>query len=110
MFELETSGFFIFEVFDLLKVSILSCRGQHLLLYKITKIKGPSIWKANCQPVNSSQKRTNELVFTTMQPVFVCFLEKIEVTKKTFQNHLTFSRLECQKKDVQIVKKKSWSS
>ena len=40
-----------------------------------------------------------------MQPVFVCFLEKIEVTKKTFQNHLTFSRLECQKKDVQIVKK-----
>ena len=34
-----------------------------------TKIltKGQIISKANCQAVNSSKKRTNEFVFTTMQ-------------------------------------------
>ena len=49
-------------------------------------IKGQLISKANCQAMNSSKKRTNEFVFTIMQHVFVCFLEEIEVTKKTFQN------------------------
>ena len=46
--------------------------------------KCQSISKANCQAVNSSKKRTNEFVFTTMRHVFVRFLEEIEVTKKTF--------------------------
>ena len=32
------------------------------------------------------QKRPNEFVFTTMRCVFVCFLEEIEDTKKTFRN------------------------
>ena len=49
-------------------------------------LKGQLISKANCQAVNSSKKRTNEFVFTTMRRVFVCFLEEIEVTKKTSRN------------------------
>ena len=53
--------------------------------------KGQLISKANCQAVNSSKKRTNEFVFTTMRGVFVRFLEEIEDTKKTFGNYLTFS-------------------
>jgi hypothetical protein len=53
--------------------------------------KGQLISKANCQAVNSSKKRTNEFVFTTMRRVFICFLEEIEDTKKTFQNYLTFT-------------------
>ena len=54
------------------------------------KTKGQLISKANCQAVNSSKKQTNEFVFTTMQRVFVRFLEEIEDTKKTFRNYLTF--------------------
>ena len=48
--------------------------------------KGQLISKANCQVVNSSKKRTNEFVFTTMRRVFVRFLEEIEVNKNAFQN------------------------
>ena len=48
------------------------------------RAKGQLILKANCQAVNSSKKRTNEFVFTTMRGVFVRFLEEIEDTKKTF--------------------------
>ena len=55
--------------------------------------KGQLISKANCQAVNSSKKRTNEFVFTTMRRVFVCFLEEIEDSKKTFRNYLTFTML-----------------
>ena len=51
-----------------------------------TLVKGQLISKANCQAVNSSKKRTNEFVFTTMRRVFVRFLEEIEDTKKTFRN------------------------
>ena len=47
-------------------------------------IKGQLISKASCQAVNSSKKRTNEFVFTTMRRVFVRFLEEIEDNKKTF--------------------------
>ena len=54
--------------------------------------KGQLISEANCKVVNSSKKRTNEFVFTTMQRVFVCFLEEIEDIKKTFRNYLTFSK------------------
>ena len=43
------------------------------------------ISKANCQAVNSSKKRTNEFIFTTMRRVFVCFLEEIEVNKIHFE-------------------------
>ena len=48
--------------------------------------KGQLISKANCQAVNSSKTQTNELFFTIMLRVFVCFLEEIEDTKKTFRN------------------------
>ena len=43
--------------------------------------KGQLISKANCQAMNSSKKRTNELVFTTMRRVFVRFLEEIGISK-----------------------------
>ena len=58
--------------------------------------KGKVISKANYQAVNSSKKRTNEFIFTTMQHVFVRFLEEIEDTKKTFQNYLTFTHFALQ--------------
>ena len=45
---------------------------------KMWQTKGQLISKANCQAVNSSKKRTNEFVFTTMRRVFVRFLEEIE--------------------------------
>ena len=54
-------------------------------------VKGQLISKANCQAVNSSKKQTNEFIFTSMQCVFVRFLEEIEDSKKTFRNYLTFS-------------------
>ena len=53
--------------------------------------KGQIISKANYGILNSSKKQTNKFVFTTMRLVFVRFLEKIEDTKKTFRNYLTFS-------------------
>ena len=46
--------------------------------------KGQLILKAKCQAMNSSKRRRNELVFTTMQRVFGFFLEDIEDNKKTF--------------------------
>ena len=48
--------------------------------------KGQLISKANCQVVNSSKKRMNEFVSTTMRPAFVRFSEEIDDTKKTFRN------------------------
>ena len=66
--------------------------------------KGQLISKANCQTVNSSKKRTNEFVFTTMRRVFVRFLEEIEVTKKTFRNNLTFSRVLNIQTQIPIMK------
>ena len=50
----------------------------------VTKVQ--LISKANCQAMNSSKKRTNEFVFTTMRRVFVRFLEEIRYTKTTVRN------------------------
>ena len=50
--------------------------------------KGQLILKANFQAVNSSKKRTNEFIFTTMRRVFVHFLEEIEDLKKNFSKLL----------------------
>ena len=63
-------------------------RLQDILPEKVKNrlVKGQLISKTNCQVVNSSKKRTNEFVFTTMRRVFVRFLEEIEVNKKTFRN------------------------
>ena len=63
---------------------------SHDILFKFS-LKGQLISNANCLAVNSSKKRTNEFVFTTMRSVFVCFLEEIEDTKKIFRNYLTFT-------------------
>ena len=59
------------------------CLSREAILF----LKGQLISKAKCQNLHSSK---NEFVFTTMQRVFVCFLEEIEDTKKTFRNYLTF--------------------
>ena len=55
-------------------------------LYSLVPPKVQLISKANCQAVNSSEKRTNEFVFTTRRRAFVCFFEEIEDSKKAFQN------------------------
>ena len=54
-----------------------------LTLPHFESFKGQLISKANCQAVNSSKKRTNEFVFTSMRRVFFHFLE-------AFWNHLAF--------------------
>ena len=54
-------------------------------------IKGHLISKANCQAEDSSKKRKNEFVFTSMRRVFVRFLEDSSARKKTFWDHLTFN-------------------
>ena len=46
--------------------------------------KGQLISKANCQAEDSSKKRTNEFVFTSMRHVFVRFLEESSAIKKPF--------------------------
>ena len=66
----------------------------HMWLFIFEKqlvYKGQMIWKANCRAANSSKKRTNEFIFTSMWHVFIRFLEEIEDTSKSFQNNLTFS-------------------
>ena len=62
---------------------------QNALLSIFTK--GQLVSKANCQVVNSSKKRTNEFVFTSIRHVFVRFLEEIEDSKNAFRNYLTFT-------------------
>ena len=48
--------------------------------------KGQLISKKKCQAKDSSEKRTNEFVFTSMRLVFVRFLEEIDDLKKPFRN------------------------
>ena len=55
--------------------------------------KSQLISKANCQAVNSSKKRTNGFVFTTMRRDFVHFLEENEDSKKAFRNYLIFRKM-----------------
>ena len=59
----------------------------------IASIKGQLISKANCQAEDSSKKRTNEFVFTSMRRVFVRFFEESSARKKTFRDYLTFCSL-----------------
>ena len=51
----------------------------------IIAFKGQLISKANCQAKDSSKKRTNEFIFTSMQHVFVRFLEESSARKKRFE-------------------------
>ena len=71
-----------------------------------TFTKGQLISKANFQAVNSSRKRTNEFVFTTMRRVFGRFFEEIEDTKKTFRNHLTFNKIDSIDQSIASTKTK----
>jgi hypothetical protein len=48
-------------------------------------VKGQLISKAYCQAEDSSKKRTNEFVFTSMKHVFVRFLEESSARKKRFE-------------------------
>ena len=47
----------------------------------LSVLKGQLISKENCQAVNSSKKRIDKLVFTTMRCVFVPFLEEEKLSK-----------------------------
>ena len=49
------------------------------------KAKGQLISKANCQAEDSSKKRTNEFIFTSMRCVFVRFLEESSARKNRFE-------------------------
>ena len=48
-------------------------------------IKGQLISKANCQAEDSSKKRTNEFVFTSMRRVVIHFLKNPWPEKKRFE-------------------------
>ena len=52
--------------------------------------KGQLISKANSQAKDSSKKRMNEFVFTSMRRVFVHFFEESSAREKTFRDYLTF--------------------
>ena len=82
---------------------ILSC----LRFNDLNKGKGQLISKANCQAVNSSKKRTNEFVFTTMRRVFIRFWKKLKTPKR---NHLTFREKEenCKTYIKSITKLFTW--
>ena len=62
---------------------------QFISNFSVTK--GQLISKANCQAEDSSKKRTNEFVFTSVQLVFVHFLEESSARKKPFRDYLTFT-------------------
>ena len=68
--------------------------GKRFLEVAFNSCKGQLISKANCQAMNSSKKRTNEFIFTSMRHVFVCFLEEMEDSKKAFRNYPTFSQIQ----------------
>ena len=54
-------------------------------MFRLKIVKGQLISKANCQAEDSSKKRTNEFVFTSMRRVFVRFLEESSARKKRFE-------------------------
>ena len=80
----DDSNFQTFYFLKLCPIFVNSALGL-FTKYNNFLAKGQLISKANCQAVNSSKKRTNEFVFTTMQRVFFRFLEEIEDTKKNFK-------------------------
>ena len=60
-------------------------RRSLMIKVNFSKTKGQLISKANCQAEDSSKKRTNEFVFTSMRRVFVRFLEESSARKKRFE-------------------------
>ena len=57
--------------------------------------KGQMISKALLVSSNSPKKRKNEFVFTTTTNSFVFWGGEFEDTKKSFRNHLTFTKTSC---------------
>ena len=55
--------------------------------------KGQLISKANCQAEDSSKKRTNEFVFTSVRRVFIRFLEESLARKKPSRDYLTVNKI-----------------
>ena len=93
------------ELFNLEKFSILHnyyfeevCYPTELFhsieLWNSRLDKGQLISKANCQAEDSSKKRTNEFVFTSIRRVFVRFFEESSAREKTFRDYLTFKDLQ----------------
>ena len=66
---------------------------QILHIFEFCSAKGQLISKANNQAEDSSKKRTNEFVFTSMRRVFVRFSEDSSARKNPFRDYLTFSWL-----------------
>ena len=75
------------------KVSSWYSEQEHCAAPALSSGKGQLISKANCQAEESSKKRTNEFVFTSMRRVFVRFLEESSARKKTIRDYLTFRKL-----------------
>ena len=61
------------------------------------KTKGQIISKRFSLAEDSSKKRTKEFVFTSMQRVFVWFLEESSARKKTLREYLTSDLRYCEK-------------
>ena len=55
------------------------------MILSLTVNIGQLISKANCQAEDSSKKRRNEFVITSMRRVFVRFLEETSARKKRFE-------------------------
>ena len=74
------------SVFTSAECSSLIHNGMKCFLkQKSYSAKGQLITKANFHAVNSSKKRTNELVFTSMQRVLFVFWKKLKTPKWHFK-------------------------
>ena len=62
--------------------------------------------KKKCQAEDSSKKRTNEFVFTSIQRVFVRFFEKSSARKKRFE--IIWPLVQSTKNDLFCVKAPVW--
>ena len=91
----------LFIIFSHLSTYIFSGRNFYIFIGFLSvkealrqKAKGQLISKCFLGPSISSNKQTDEFVFTSMRIVLVRFLEEIDDPKKPFRNQLTFSKLE----------------
>ena len=66
-------------------LSLTSSINKRATVLSTMLAKGQLISKPNCQAEDSSKKRTNEFVFTSMRRVFVRFFEESSARKKRFE-------------------------
>ena len=82
------------SVFTSAECSSLIHNGMKCFLkQKSYSAKGQLITKANFHAVNSSKKRTNEFVFTTMQCVFFVLWKKLKTPKRHFNINWPLSNI-----------------